>query len=50
MNPRSFPNTKAAHSKEKPEAVNMSLDSPDSPEEVGQGGGDVVGPGRGCPD
>ena len=35
MNPRSFPNTRGALSKEEPEAINMSLDSPDSPEEAG---------------
>ena len=35
MNPRSFPNTRGALSEEEPEAVNMSLDSPDSPEEAG---------------
>ena len=34
MNPRSFPNTRGALSEEEPEAVNMRLDSPDSPEEV----------------
>ena len=35
MNPKSFPNTRGALSAEEPKAVNMSLDSPDSPEEAG---------------
>ena len=33
--PKSFPNTRGALSAEEPKAVNMSLDSPDSPEEAG---------------
>ena len=36
MNPRSFPNTRGVLSEdETPEAINMSLDSPESPEEAG---------------
>ena len=35
MNPRSFPNTRGALSEEEPEIVDMSLDSPASPEEAG---------------
>ena len=35
MNPKSFPNTRGALSEDEPEAVDMSIDSPDSPEEVG---------------
>ena len=35
MNPKSFPNTRGALSEGEPEAVDMSLDSPDSPEEAG---------------
>ena len=36
MNSKSFSNTQGALSKEEPEAVDMSLDSPDSPEEAGE--------------
>ena len=35
MNPKSFPNTRGALSEDEPEAVYMSIDSPDSPEEAG---------------
>ena len=35
MNPKSFPNTRGALSEDEPEAVDMSIDSPDSPEEAG---------------
>ena len=35
MNPKSFSITRGALSEEEPEAVDMSLDSPDSPEEAG---------------
>ena len=35
MSPRSFPNTRGALSDEEPEIVDMSLDSPASPEEAG---------------
>ena len=35
MNPNSFPNTRGALSEDEPEAVYMSIDSPDSPEEAG---------------
>ena len=38
MNPRSFPNTRSALSDEEPEIVDMSLDSPASPEEAGANG------------
>ena len=34
MNPRSFPNGRTAYGEEEREAINMSLDSPDSPEEA----------------
>ena len=40
MNPRAFPNTRGVLSgDETPEAVNMSLDSPESPEEAGAAAG-----------
>ena len=35
MNPKSFPNTRGTLSEDEPEAVDMSIDSPDSPEEAG---------------
>ena len=35
MNPRSFPNTRGALSDDEPEFVDMSQDSPASPEEAG---------------
>ena len=34
MNPKSFPNTRGTLSEDEPEAVDMSIDSPDSPEKA----------------
>ena len=35
MNPRAFPTGRAVYGVEEPEVIDMSLDGPDAPEEVG---------------